>query len=284
MSDESDLLAVSDDNPQGEQAPVEDAAPDFDAGPPPSDKAYPDWVPSEFHAPEKRQELLDAIGVKAERPTGRPEGLPDKFWKDDAGVNVEGLAKSYSELEKKLHQGKTQAPEKYEVKAPEGMELGEGETLLSEADETLFRDLGLNNDQAQQLTEHFWSNVVPMLAEQQGELELTKLANAWDIKLGDTGVKESTELSNRLAQLKQWGNANLPDDVMAHLKRSSSGVQALWAMMQAKAGMPRGDAPQQQKDKTEIDAMINDDQYWDPGPKGDAYRKQVEQHVNRRGG
>jgi hypothetical protein len=47
----------------------------------------------------------------AEKPT-KPEGIPDKFWNAETGqVDAVGLAKSYTELEKKLSQKETPKPE-----------------------------------------------------------------------------------------------------------------------------------------------------------------------------
>ena len=47
-------------------------------------------------------------------PLERPEYYPAKFWDED-GPDVEKLAKSYAELEKKFKSGKHKAPEQYDI-------------------------------------------------------------------------------------------------------------------------------------------------------------------------
>tara|TARA_B000000609_G_scaffold35945_1_gene25303 strand:- start:1113 stop:1934 length:822 start_codon:yes stop_codon:yes gene_type:complete len=47
-------------------------------------------------------------------PYERPDWFPEKFWDDD-GPNLENMAESYNNLEKKFSQGKHKAPEKYDV-------------------------------------------------------------------------------------------------------------------------------------------------------------------------
>ena len=45
-----------------------------------------------------------------DEPLERPDYYPEKFWDED-GPDVEKLAKSYAELEKKFKAGKHKAPE-----------------------------------------------------------------------------------------------------------------------------------------------------------------------------
>ena len=47
-------------------------------------------------------------------PYERPDWMPEKFWDDD-GPDLEKMAESYNNLEKKFSQGKHKAPEKYDV-------------------------------------------------------------------------------------------------------------------------------------------------------------------------
>jgi hypothetical protein len=47
-------------------------------------------------------------------PLERPDYYPAKFWDED-GPDVEKLAKSYAELEKKFKSGKHKAPEQYDI-------------------------------------------------------------------------------------------------------------------------------------------------------------------------
>ncbi|TVR99835.1 MAG: hypothetical protein EA406_02210 [Rhodospirillales bacterium] len=247
-----------------------------DAGPAPSSVQYPDWVPSEFHAAEKRGELLDALGVKtsAEVPTDRPDWLPEKFWKDGEGPQYDKLATSYSELEKKLHEKRPQPPEQYEVKLPEGVELEDPDApVLSEADVELFKELGLDNDAAQKVTDHFWNNVMPVLAEKNGQIELERLSGAW----GFEGTDQS-EFRQRLGATKQWAEQNLPQEVVQHLRSSAAGVQALYGMMKNRTTAPNtaGATP---PDLKKLQDIINSEEYWAEGNEG--LREQVQRDYQR---
>ena len=55
------------------------------------------------HRPED-EDLADDIEFE------RPEYYPDKFWDENEGPDVEGLVKSYNELEKKFHMGDHKPP------------------------------------------------------------------------------------------------------------------------------------------------------------------------------
>ena len=45
----------------------------------------------------------------------KPEWLPEKFWDTENGTNIEKLAKSYTDLEKRFSKGEHKAPESYDV-------------------------------------------------------------------------------------------------------------------------------------------------------------------------
>lgn len=288
MSD--DLLAegaAPDDNqaaeaPTGEEAPtLQQDGDTLDKGPPASDVQYPQWVPSEFQAPEKRGELFNALGLKEGQvlPSERPDFVPEKFWTDN-GLALDKFAKSYTELEKKLGSKapeKGEPPESYEVKPPEGVDLGEDGEFLSEEDVALFKDLGLDNDGAQKVADHYWNQVVPMLAEKQTELETQKLSTDWNVK------PDSDEFKQRLGEVRQWAESNLPEEVTGHLRKSASGVQALWSMMQNKVAPATSDGSGvQAKTDAELQQMINSDAYWDPA--NEHTRRQVQQEFEKRFG
>lgn len=274
----SDDLLAGGDTPDN-QAP--ETTPDVNPGPPPANSQYPEWVPAEYHAPDKRGELLQALSIDLGKqlPTERPDFIPEKFWDPEHGLQLDKLGKSYGELEKKLGSKAVPVPEAYEVKLPEGVELPDGEAL-SEADVELFKELGLGNEQAQKLVDHFWSQVMPMLAEQQTELETTKLASAWGFEIGDEGPP--AEFRQRLGAVRQWAESNLPKDVVDHLRKSASGVQALWSMMQNKVAPANASGMVSGKSDAELQAMVNDDRYWDPG--NEAFRQEVQKEIQRRAG
>jgi len=287
MSD--DLLAegaeapATDDNQateeQATEAP-ETTETEVQAGPPPSDTQYPEWVPSEFKSPEKRGELFNALGLKEGQvlPNERPEFIPEKFWGDD-GLQLDKMAQSYTELERRLSSGDKAAPEvpeQYEVRLPEGVDLGEDAEPLSEEDQALFKELGLNNEGAQKLTEHFWNSVMPVLAEKQTELETQKVASEWGLQ------PDSEEYKQRLGQVRHWAESNLPEEVTSHLRKSASGVQAMWSMMQNKVAPASSDSAVAGKTDAELQQMIQDPKYWDPA--NEHFRNEVQKEYQKRFG
>lgn len=276
-ADNQDAPLPEEQTPETQQA----AEDDFVKGPEPSGVRYPDWVPGEYHDPAKRGELFNALGLKEGQvlPGERPDYVPEKFWNDN-GLALDKFAKSYTELEKKLGgkaPDKPEPPETYEVKPPEGVDLGEDGEFLSEEDVALFKELGLDNDGAQKVADHYWSQVLPVLAEKQTELETQKLSADWKVK------PDSDEFKQRLGQVRQWAESNLPEDVVGHLRKSASGVQALWSMMQNKVAPASTDGGQLSgKTDEELQAMVNDDRYHDPS--NEAYRAQVQQEFQKRYG
>jgi hypothetical protein len=67
-------------------------------------------------------------------PLERPDYYPAKFWDED-GPDVEKLAKSYAELEKKFKSGKHKAPEQYDISslADQGLDADDAGRVLSMA-------------------------------------------------------------------------------------------------------------------------------------------------------
>lgn len=271
-----DLLAGDNADNQAAPPPADTPAePPIDQGPPPSAVQYPEWVPGQFHAPEKRGELLQALGIDVGKqlPSERPDFIPEKFWDAEQGLQLDKLGKSYVELEKKLGAKAPPVPESYEIKLPEGVELPEGTDALTEDDVALFKELGLGNEQAQKVIDHLWAQVIPVLAEQQGVVERTKLAGMWEMK------PDAPEFEQRRAAVREWAESNLPHEVVDNLRRSSSGVHALWVMMQNKVAPGGAPAPSTKTD-AEIQAMMDDPRYWQEGQ--DAYRAEVEAAVRAR--
>lgn len=276
MSEEGEDLLAGGESPENQEAPDQPQA--IDEGPPPSQVQMPDWVPSEYHDPAKRDELLSALGVEAKHQpiTERPDYLPEKFWKEGEGPQIDSLAKSYTELEKKLGESGKIPPESYEIRPPEGVQTKEGESLLTEEDTALFKELGLNNDQAQQVFDHYWENVLPTLLEERAQSQHATLASQWGMTPGDNG-EMPPEYKQRLGSIAQWAEKNLPEESVKALRTSASGIRAMWEMMQAKVALPGGEGAKSGPDQAEVQKLISSDEYWQDGPVGDAVRAKVAQ-------
>ena len=60
----------------------------------------------------------------------RPEYFPEKFWNDEDGPDVEGLVKSYREMEKNFSQGKHKTPEEYDISFAEQSGIPQDDPLM----------------------------------------------------------------------------------------------------------------------------------------------------------
>ena len=81
----------------------------------PEEEAPVEQDPISHVASEKPEE--DKLGeVEDEDETfERPDYFPEKFWDEKEGPDIEALVKSYTEIQKKMSQGKGKAPENYDV-------------------------------------------------------------------------------------------------------------------------------------------------------------------------
>jgi|TARA_R100000329_G_scaffold78910_2_gene67657 hypothetical protein len=61
----------------------------------------------------------------------RPEYFPEKFWNDEDGPDVEGLVKSYREMEKNFSQGKHKVPEEYDISFAEQSGIPQDDPLMA---------------------------------------------------------------------------------------------------------------------------------------------------------
>ena len=64
------------------------------------------------HLKESEMEVV----VEEDETYERPDWFPEKFWDEKEGPDLENMTKSYTELEKKLSEGKHKAPEQYDTK------------------------------------------------------------------------------------------------------------------------------------------------------------------------
>lgn len=60
----------------------------------------------------------------------RPDYFPEKFWDTKEGPDIEGLVKSYGELEKNFSKGKHKSPESYDIKFAEDKGVKADDALL----------------------------------------------------------------------------------------------------------------------------------------------------------
>ena len=173
----------------------------------------------------------------------RPDWLPEKF------KSPEDLAKSYTELERKLGERANPAPETYELKY-------DGETAeLTDEDVAFFKEHRLSNDQAQAMLDYTVEQVLPELHKAALEVETTKLATAWNMEADNVVFKE------RLGKLAEWGAQNLPAEAVESLRSSAEGVKAMWAMMQSQGSSNMQSSAPTRTSKAELHDMVKDPRY-----------------------
>lgn len=61
----------------------------------------------------------------------RPEFIPEKFWDEQEGPDIEGMMKSLGELEKKFHRGDHKVPEQYNLDVLSEYNVPEDDALLT---------------------------------------------------------------------------------------------------------------------------------------------------------
>lgn len=188
----------------------------------------------------------------------RPDWLPEKF------KTPEDLVKAYNEMGKKIRE-KNEPPEEYDIKMPDNIE---GE--LTEDDISVFKDVGLNNEQAQKLTDYLYETVVPALSEAKVNLEKDRLALEWNTNA------DSQEFAQQLAQVKAYAQQNLPDNVVNELAKTASGIQTLSRMMESgeSAARVNGTNSTPRPDKATLQDLMNDERYWNGDEEYKAYVQQ----------
>lgn len=104
---------------------------------------------------------------------------------------------------------KAEVPEKYEVKAPEGMTI---DSAVLDAVSPVFKELGLSNEGAQKLVDAYAPQVTAMLERQQQEA-MTAYANIkkeWKAEtIKELGVNSDKELAYAAKFINAFGSDDL---------------------------------------------------------------------------
>lgn len=204
----------------------------------------------------------------------RPDGVPEKFWDPKAGaLRTDALLKSYLELERKLGSSGTdlpgddvqgesrpdaapgvpQSPDDYAIAA-------RGELLEPDPEiNARLHEAGFNQDQAQLVYDLAADYVMPLIDETAAEIEATRDAERLAAHFGGQDA-----WSRFARQIRTWGEANLPKDVMDVLSSSYDGVIAMHQMMQAREPnvlRETGD-PATAPDEARLTQMMRDPRYW----------------------
>lgn len=151
-------------------------------------------------------------------PLERPEYYPAKFWDED-GPDVEKLAKSYAELEKKFKSGKHKAPEQYDISSLADQGLDADDPTVS-----VYQDWAKENGISQDAFEDLAGRVLSMAKDEQESIQYDQRAEME--KLG-SNASEKIQMTERILQKAPLNNSereaiayslNNADSINAFLK------------------------------------------------------------------
>ena len=91
----------------------------------------------------------------------RPDTFPEKFWHETEGPDVEALAKSYTQLEKKLHGGDHKAPKEYALDALKEKGYADDDPVVQ-----TFAEWSKNNN----ISQDSFDELATKIAEMNGEV------------------------------------------------------------------------------------------------------------------
>lgn len=201
----------------------------------------------------------------------RPEWMPEQFWDEENGPDLENLAKSYQELRAKMSSGKHKAPKdgKYDISHLADHGVDEDDSLLNEF-KGFAKENGLSQDQFDQITKMYMEHVGDMFDKVETEKE-AELA-----KLGRNGEKVVQSLNQWLTKLGTSGALSHEEvDAIAKKADSADYIRALNKIRQSYGEQPIPDVSVQEgtgKTKEDLDAMVADPRYG----KDMAYTQKVE--------
>lgn len=151
-------------------------------------------------------------------PLERPEYYPAKFWDED-GPDVEKLAKSYAELEKKFKSGKHKAPEQYDISSLADQGLDSDDPTVA-----IYQDWAKENGISQAAFEDLAGRVLSMSKDEQESVEYDQRAEME--KLG-SNASEKIQMTERILMKAPLNNSereaiayslNNADSINAFLK------------------------------------------------------------------
>lgn len=201
----------------------------------------------------------------------RPDWMPENFWNESDGPDLEGLSKSYNELRSKFSQGQHKAPKdgKYDISSLTENGVTNDDPMLNDF-MSYAKDSGMSQDQFNALTSMYMQHMSQQFdqAETNAEAELAKLGPKAD-KL----IKSTNQWLGKMAS----SGAMSDDEVEAMVKLGSTaaGVRALNKIRESYGERTIPDVAVQESNqytRAELDAMVGDPRY-----KTDAaYREKVE--------
>lgn len=171
---------------------------------------------------QTQENLLDTTAQTTEdTSTQRPEWLPEKF------KSPEDMAKSYTELEKKVSDA-PKVPEQYDYTFVKDMGLEMNEDQTKEANE-VFRNYGLTQEQVKGMMALYSDSIQQLQADMGPQVDLAKETNHLKQTWG-------TDYEAKLGQVRTFAK-NINKDVLnTPLASTADGLQILHDAMQYRNG------------------------------------------------
>lgn len=201
----------------------------------------------------------------------RPDYIPEQFWSDTDGPDLEGMAKAYNEMRTKMSQGKHKAPKdgKYDIAQLKEHGVADDDPLLGQFTE-FAKENGLSQDQFDQITAMYAAQMAEMTEniEYDRQQEMQKLGpkadkiisglDGWLSKLGNSGTLAPEEV-----------------DAIANAANNANYIKALNKIRASYGEQTIPDVTVQEGNnytKADLDAMVADPRYG----KDMSYTQQVE--------
>ena len=152
----------------------------------------------------------------------RPDYYPEKFWDED-GPDVEKLAKSYAELEKKFKAGKHKAPEEYDVSALADQGLDSDDPTVA-----VYQDWAKENGISQGAFEDLAGRVLALSKDEQESVQYDQRAEME--KLG-ANASEKIQMTERVLMKAPLNNSER--EAIAYSLNNADAINAFLKYHQA---------------------------------------------------
>lgn len=204
--------------------------------------------------------LEQSSGSSQASVSGKPQGLPDKFFDAATGsINLEALIAAYNELalrDDNIVEGNIrnlpESYDKYDIKIPS--------PYLERDDDVLKRmyEKKFTNEQAQLVYDLANERVLPYIEEMTVNFEAARQIEKLVAYFG------SRERFNEISrQLSAWAKQNLNLQVYDALASTSEGVIALYQMMSSKEpGLAKDSRLPEDISEESLRRMMEDPRYW----------------------
>jgi hypothetical protein len=190
-------------------------------------------------------------------PSGRPPGLPDKFWDEKhKAVRLDAMIRSYADLEKKLgsvsHREVPPSPDDYDINLRD-------EILAVDAEvNKKLHAAGFSREQAQVVYDLAYDHLLPLLADLAAQLEADSQVQRLEQRFG--GRERWREVAR---QISAWGSTHLPVQVFEALSTTPEGIETMHQMMAAaEPGLIRERGTSDGIDEAEMKSLMRDPRYW----------------------